>query len=202
MLLSHRKSSHLKLTNKESELSLKQYEKGDEITVLNSDIWQVYRGVVQLSRVKHDDSEIIVGWITANGTFSNCFDGEWESYRAIALDTVYARRYSLTDVMRYPLLARQFLTQYSDRLLKSEQLLSIIGVRRVEHRLKLLLLMLKQELGQAVGDEIRLQIRFTHQHLAEAICTTRVTITRIMGDFQNRSLIYLDSDRHIVFKNL
>lgn len=202
MLLSNKTSSHLKLSKRESEVCLRQYEKGDEITVSNSDIWQVYRGVVQLSRVKHDGREIIVGWVTANGTFGNYFDGESESYRAVALGTVYAKRYSTADVVRYPLLARQFLAQYSDRLLKSEQLLSIIGVRKVEHRLKLLLLMLKQEIGQAVGDDIRLQVRFTHQHLAEAICTTRVTITRILGNFQNRGLICIDSDRHIVFKDL
>ncbi len=202
MLLSQGTNFHFKLTEKEREVSLKQYEKGDRITVLDSEIWQVYRGVVQLSRMKHDGSEIIVGWVSANGIFGHCFEEECSSYRAVALGTVYARRYYATDIMRYPSLARQFLAQYSDRLLKSEQLLSIVGIRKVEHRLKSLLLMLKQEIGQAAGDDIRLQVRFTHQHLAEAICTTRVTITRILGNFQNRGLICIDSDRHIVFKDL
>ena len=202
MLLSQRLNSNLNLRRKEADTPLQQYEKGEEIAVLDSDIWQVYRGVVQLSRVKQDGSEVVVGWVAANGTFGNCFDASCGSYRAIALGNVYARRYCQADVIRYPLLARQFLTQYSDRLIKSEHLLSIIAVRKVEERLKQLLLMLKEEIGQSVGDQVRLQVRFTHQHLAEAICTTRVTVTRILGDFQNRGFIYLDSERHIVFKNL
>lgn len=202
MLLSQRLNSNLNSRKTETEIPLQQYEKGDEIAVLDSDIWQVYRGVVQLSRVKHDGSEVVVGWIAANATFGNCFDIGCESYRAVALGDVYVRRYCQADIIRYPLLARQFLAQYSDRLIKSEHLLSIIAIRKVEERLKQLLLMLKQEIGQSIGDEVRLQVRFTHQHLAEAICTTRVTVTRILGDFQNRDLIYLDSDRHIVFKDL
>ena len=201
MLLSQKLNSSLSIRRK--ELPLQQYEKGDEITVLDLGIWQVYRGVVQLSRVRQDGNEVIVGWVTANGTFGNCFDVSPQPYRVIALCNVYVRRYSQTDVARYPLLAKQFLAQYSDRLIKSEQLLSIIAVKRVEERLKQLLLMLKREVGQSTDSgNVRLQIRFTHQQLAEAICTTRVTVTRIIGDFQSKGLIYLDGDRHIVYKSL
>jgi CRP-like cAMP-binding protein len=38
--------------------------------------------------------------------------------------------------------------------------------------------------------------------LAEAIHTTRVTITRIIGSFQEQDLIYFDRDRHIVIQDL
>ena len=202
MLLSQRLNSNSSLRRKDREIPIQQYEKGDEISILDSGVWQVYRGVVQLSRVKQDGGEVVVGWVTANGVFGNCCGIALEAYRAIALCDVYLRRYSSTDVIRNPLLARQFLAQYSERLIKSEQLLSIIAVRKVEERLTQLLLMLKNEMGQFVGEDIRLQVRFTHQQLAEAVCTTRVTITRILGDFQNRGLICLDGDRHIVFKDL
>ena len=202
MLLSQKLNSNLDLRKKEREIPLQQFEKGDEIVVLDSGIWQVYRGVVQLSKVQQNGSETILGWVAADGTFGNCLGASEELYRAVALSDVYARSYSLQDVIRYPLLARQFLAQFSDRLIKSEQLLSIVAVKRVEDRLRQLLSMLKQEIGQPVGDGIRLQVRFTHQQLAAAICTTRVTVTRIMGDLQHQNLIYLDGDRHIICKNL
>ena len=202
MLLGQRLNSNFNFRRKDGDIPLQQYEKGDEIAISDSGVWQVYRGVVQLSRVKQDGGEVVVGWVSANGIFGNCCGISLEAYRAVALCDVYARRYCSTDVIRHPLLARQFLTQYSERLIKSEQLLSIIAVRKVEERLMQLLLMLKKEMGQFVGEDIRLQVRFTHQQLAEAICTTRVTITRILGDFQNRGLICLDRDRHIVFKDL
>jgi len=201
MLLSQKPNSNLSLIRNERELPLQQFEKGDEISVLDSGIWQIYRGVVELSRVQQDGSEIILGWIMANGTFGN-MTANPTLYRAVALCDVYAKRYSSIDIARNSDLARQFVSQFSDRLLKTQQLLAIIGISKVEERLRCLLSMLKQEMGQPITDGIRLQVRFTHQHLAEAIHTTRVTVTRILGDFQNQGLIYFDQDRHIVIKNL
>ena len=194
-------SQQLNLRRKGEELSLQLYEKGTEVSILDSVIWQVYRGVVQLSRVQLDGSEIVLGWVTANGVFSNGLNSSSVSYRVIALSDVYIKRYYLKDITRYPQLGRQFLAQFSDRLIKSERLLAIVAIRRVEDRLREFLLMLKQEMGQNVSDGIRLQARFTHQQLAEAICTTRVTVTRILGDFQNQGWVYFDSDRHIIIKD-
>ena len=202
MLLSQKLNSDLRSKKKEGEIPLQQFERGDEIIISDSDIWQVYRGVVQLSRVQQDGSETVLGWITANGIFGNCWDSSSQVHRAVAMSDVYARCYLPQNLIEHPLLTKQLLAQFSDRLIKSEQLLSIIAIKRVEERFTQLLLMLEQNMGQRVDSGIRLQVRFTHQQLAEAICTTRVTITRIMGDFQNRGLIYLDGDRHIVCTNL
>lgn len=202
MLLSQQLNSSSNTRSKSAEISLQQFQRGEEIALLDSSVWQVYRGVVQLSRVQPDGTEIVLGWVTANNTFGNYLDVSSDVYRAVALSDVYARCYSPQDISRNPLLARQLLAQFSDRLVKSEQLLSIIAIKRVEDRFTQLLLMLKQDLGQCVDNRVRLPVRFTHQQLAEAICTTRVTITRIMGDFQNRNLIAIDSDRHIVFADL
>lgn len=198
MLLSQTTSSSLK--TRETELLLQQYHRGDEISVLNSEIWQVYRGVVQLSRIQRDGREIISGWVTANGVFGNIIADNALLYRAVALGDVYAKSYSAHDVVRYPMLARQLLAQFSDRLLQSQQLLTIIATTKVEDRLRDLLLLLKREIGQSVEDGIRLPVRFTHQHLAEAIHTTRVTVTRILGDFQAQNLVYFDGDRHMIIQ--
>ncbi len=201
MLLSPQLNSNLSLGCREKELPLLQFQRGDEISVSDSGIWQVYRGVVQLSRIQADGSEIISGWITANGVLGNFVDNS-VLYRAVALGDVYAKRYTSHDLVRHPLLARQFLAQFSDRLIKSQHLLAIVGVSRIEERLRQLLSMLKLEIGQQIEDGVRLQVRFTHQHLAEAAHTTRVTVTRTLGDFQNQDLIYFDRDRHIVIKAL
>ena len=203
MLLSQKLNSNLSLGRREKELPLQQFHKGDEISVMDLGIWQVYRGVVQVSRVQQNGSEVISGWITANGIFGNVNSTANSTLdRALALGDVYAKRYSMHDIIKNPELARQFIAQFSDRLIKSQRLLAIIAISRVEERLKQLLLMLSKEIGQPVADGTRLQVRFTHQHLAESIHTTRVTITRILGDFQNQDLIYVDNERHIIIKNL
>jgi CRP-like cAMP-binding protein len=200
MLLSQTTTSSLKTRGRETDLLVQQYRRGDEISMLNSEIWQVYRGVVELSRIQQDGREVISGWVTANGVFGNIAD-DVLVYRALALGDVYVKRYSTHDVVRYPILARQLLAQFSDRLLQSQHLLTIIATSRVEDRLRDLLSMLKQEIGQSVEGGIRLPVRFTHQHLAEVIHTTRVTVTRILGDFQEQNLVYFDGDRHMIIQD-
>lgn len=193
-------TNNLTLESREKELVLRQYSRGEEIFLVDGEIWQVCRGVVQLSRVQHDGREIISGWITAHGVFGD-FADDVLLYRAVALDDVYARNYSTQDLVQYPDLARQFVTQFSDRLIKSQHLLTIIGTSKVEDRLRNLLSLLKQEIGESVENGVRLPVRFTHQHLAEVIHTTRVTITRILGDLQQQQVIYFDGDRHIVIQD-
>lgn len=200
MLLTEKSLSNQYLKTKEEELLLQLYEKGDEIPLLDPGIWQVYRGVVQLSKINHNGKEVALGWATANSAFSNWWN-ERHSYRAVALSSVYVRCYSPKEIEQTPLLARQLLAQLSDRLIKSEQFLAITGLRKVEERLWQLLLILKQEMGQGVGEGTRLQIRFTHQNLADIICTTRVTITRILGEIQQKGWIDIDGDRHIIVKS-
>jgi CRP-like cAMP-binding protein len=43
--------------------------------------------------------------------------------------------------------------------------------------------------------------RFTHEDIASACCTTRVTITRLMGILEQIGLISFDSKNHIILKN-
>ncbi|MEN9247992.1 MAG: helix-turn-helix domain-containing protein, partial [Gloeomargarita sp. GMQP_bins_69] len=72
------------------------------------------------------------------------------------------------------------------------------GQRRVQERLRHLLLLLMQEVGQPVEQGVRLEVRLTHQSLANAIGTSRVTCTRLLGRFQDWGWITWGPDRHLV----
>ncbi len=199
MLLTKHLKPNRYLEVKETELLLQSYEKGDEIPLLEPGLWQVAQGVVQLSKISAGGDEIILGWATANDSFGDFVTNE-TNYRALALSNTQVRWCSLLDIASSTHLARIFLSQLSQRLIKAEQLLTIIGLSRVEERLWQLLLMLEEEMGQSVVNGTRLRIRFTHQNLAQIICTTRVTVTRILGDFQEKGLISIDSQRHIIIR--
>ena len=196
-------SQHLKpsryLKVQETELLLHFYKKGDEITLFEPGFWQVGRGVVQLSKISAGGDEIILGWTTANNYFGDLVPKEI-NYRAQALSNTYIRWYSLSELAKSPHLARILMTQLSQRLIKAEQLQIITGIRKVSERLWQLLLMLKEEMGQSVVNGTRLTIRFTHQNLAKIICTSRVTVTIILRDFQEQGLISIDSTRHIIIR--
>lgn len=199
MLLTHNSKYNHSLKIKEPELLLQFYRKGEEISLLEPGFWLVYRGVVQLSKISANGDEVILGWATVNNSFGNCSQDNTD-YRAQALCDVYLRWCSPLDITKSPDLARVLMKQLSQRIIKAQNLTTITRLRRVEERLWQLLLMLKEEIGQSVINGTRLTIRFTHQNLADIICTTRVTVTRLLGNFQSRELISIDKDRHIIIK--
>ncbi|NEQ26858.1 MAG: Crp/Fnr family transcriptional regulator, partial [Microcoleus sp. SIO2G3] len=84
------------------------------------------------------------------------------------------------------------------RLQQAEAFLAMVGYRRVEDRLRHLLLLLKQEIGQPIEGGTRLGVRLTHQQLANAIGTTRVTVTRLLSQLHDEGWLAIDSQRHLV----
>jgi CRP-like cAMP-binding protein len=199
MLLSNQPKFLTPIEQNATETVLQFYEKGEEIPLFEPGYWQVYRGVVQLNKINYQGEEVTLGWVTANNFFGGLENNS--AYRAKALADVYVRWFVPREIEQSSCLARTLLTQFSLRLIKAEHLLTITGIRRVEDRLWQLLLLLKEEIGQPTEEGIRLGVRFTHQNLANIAGTTRVTVTRILGDFQERNWINIDRDRHLVIKH-
>lgn len=190
------------IKSKAKKLAGQKYEPGDQIPALDSGVWQVDQGIVQLSRLRSDGNEVIVGFVTAGGTFENSLSSSLLVYRARALSDVDIKYYSQQDIAESPMLATRLLGSFCDRLEKTQQLSTIVMINRIEERLRQLLLMLKQEMGIPAADGVLLQVRFTHQHLAHIIGTTRVTITHTLGDFRSQGLIGFDAKRYIIIKSL
>jgi CRP-like cAMP-binding protein len=176
------------------------YAKGREIPLVSQGIWQVCQGLVQLSTLYTTGEEGLLGWAGP----SMCF-GLWltclQTYQATAISDTYLIRYSLVEIESSPQLCHALLPQMGRRLRQMEAILAIAGQRRVEDRLYQLLLLLKQEFGQPVTGGSRLSIRVTHQDMANAICTTRVTVTRMLGKLQQSGCISRDHDRHLILGN-
>jgi CRP-like cAMP-binding protein len=179
------------------ERRLHFYDRGEEIPLVEQGIWQVYRGIAQLSQLSLNGEEILLGWAQPS-TFFGMWLTHVESYQAKALSELYLRWYPLSEMDTSPHLSNIVLTQVVRRMRQTEALLAIAGLRRVEERLQELLQLLKKELGQPIPEGTRLVVRLTHQNLANAIGTTRVTITRLLGEFQRQGVISLDSDRHMI----
>lgn len=180
----------------EVDRRLRFYEKGETIPLVPGEVLQVCQGVVQFSIFYPTGEEGLLGWAAPSACFSlnlTCL----QTYRAMALSDVYLLWFSMTDIEASPQLAQKLLPELGTRLRQMEALLAITGQRRVEDRLYQLLLLLKREFGEEVPGGTRLQLRLTHQEIANAICTTRVTITRLLGKLQQRGWIIRDQERYI-----
>ena len=182
------------------EQKLDLVKKGSKIEISQTSFIQVYRGVIQINRLTNDHQKFnVVGWVTANHIFSNLHFGD-SKYQAIALTDVYICRFTTNSTLQDSKLMRQILSEASYRLMRTKQMQIIKSHRKVEVRLKELLTLLKEEMGHLVSNGTRLTARFTHQNLAEAIGTTRVTITKIIGNLQSQNLLEFDRKRHLIIK--
>ncbi len=178
-------------------------EKGEMIKLRVQGGWQIYRGIAQMSQLNNDGDEILLGWMKAGEFIGlDLSFSQLDFYHAIALSDVYLKWYSKKAIQLNPQLSNLVLGQTIKRLRLTESLLAIASYKRVEERLVALLQLLVQDLGQPHDDAIRLQVRLTHQMLANAIGTTRVTVTRILGELQNKGQVSFDSNRHLLIHNL
>lgn len=180
---------------------LKTFRRGQFIPLYENDIWLVYRGVVQLSTLYPNGDEAILGLISPLMPFGEPLSF-MQPYSATALSDVDLMRLNWQEVLQSPQMTQCLFGQMKRRLQQSESLLAIASYRRVEDRLVEFLALLKREISSPItlnGKSLnRITIRLTHQHFANAIGTTRVTITRLLGQLRDRGVLDFDDTRHII----
>lgn len=179
--------------------SLFHYCKGDTIEFEPQSIWLVVEGVVKLTTISERGEEMLVGLVGDSMVFGPSLTA-LQTYQAVALSDVKLALIPISEIAQSPKLAQAILSSLKQRLQQTESLLAIYGQIRVEERLNSLLMLLKQAIGQPVEQGIRLRARLTHQDFASACCTTRVTVTRLLGKLQDQGKITQDAHNHLVLK--
>jgi CRP-like cAMP-binding protein len=84
---------------------------------------------------------------------------------------------------------------------QAEELLNIIRHERMHYRLQQLLVWLATKFGRKVNSGRLIDLRLTHQAIAEAIGTTRVTVTRLLNQFEREGLISRPKRHFIVLRD-
>ena len=178
---------------------LQVYHKGEVIPLNPQVIWQVRSGLVKLTTYSHSGQEVLVGLVGASSAFGSSLTA-LSLYEATALADTQLWSIPLSEFATSPQLKQRLLPQISQRLKQTESLLAVYGQTRVADRLESLLRLLKQEIGQPVAGGTRLSVRLTHEDLATACCTTRVTITRLLTQLQQQKKLSVDSQHHLILK--
>nr|WP_201280331.1 helix-turn-helix domain-containing protein [Hassalia byssoidea] len=177
-----------------------KYSKGETITLKPSEIFYVCQGLVKLNTFCETGEEVLTGLVGEKMVFGSSLTS-LQTYQATALVDVELVSIDVAEIAS-PALSHALLPKINQRLRQTESFLAISGRQRVQERLHYLLLLLKQEIGQPIPQGTRLNVRLTHEELASACCTTRVTITRLMGKLQKQGVIRFDSKKHIILQNL
>jgi CRP-like cAMP-binding protein len=91
-------------------------------------------------------------------------------------------------------------SSFSERLRQSDEVIESLLHREVSNRLATLLINLGSRFGESNGSGLTLDVRLTHQDLANMIASTREAVSKVMSEFQrdgyievkNRKITLLD----------
>lgn len=186
-------------SNAELGYPLHIYHKGEIIPLDPQVIWQVRSGLVKLTTFRQSGQEVLVGLAGASAPFGSTLT-TLPLYEATALADTQLWCIPLSEFASSPQLQQRLLPQINQRLKQTESLLAVCGQTRLADRLHSLLQLLKQEIGQPVANGTRLSVRLTHEELATACCTTRVSITRLLTQLQQQERLSVDSQHHLILQ--
>jgi CRP-like cAMP-binding protein len=173
------------------------YCKGEVIPIEPEALWLISQGIVKLTTLSERGEEMLIGLAKESMVFGSHLT-TLQTYQAVALSKVKLVSIPIIEITQSPQVAQKVLPLIIQRLRQTEKFLSIYGQLRTEERFNCLLELLAHEVGQPTADGLRLAARLTHQDLASACCTTRVTITRLLGKLQQQGKIRVDAYNHLV----
>ena len=160
-------------------------------------IYFLLKGAVKLSLVYEAGDEITVALLRENSVF-----GLFSLIAGQKSDRLYhAVAFSAVELLSAPTnrveealknnsdLSILMLKGLSSRILQTEMMIETLAHRDMGSRLVSFLLILCRDFGVPVSDCIHIDLKLSHQAIAEAIGSTRVTITRLLGDLRQQGII-------------
>lgn len=174
---------------------------GSTVPLLRKSVWLVVRGMVKLTALTINGDEMLLGLAGPSEPFGDPLSNV-EAYEATTLCDTDLLCITCEELSRAPHLAMALLQGMGARYRQSESMLALLGLRRVEDRVRGFLELLANDYGQPCEQGLRLNIRLTHQELASALSTTRVTVTRVVGALRQEGWLRLDDNRRLVIAHL
>src|SRR5215203_4571160 len=164
-------------------------------------LYFLLEGTVRLYKIYGDYKEATVALLKDGGVFGELsFDGGFlQSVFAEAVTDVrvaVVRKSVLTEIIkRRPEFAMKLFFSFSERLKQSDEVIESLLNREVSARLATLLLNLGERFGETNGSGTVLNVRLTHQDLANMIVSTREAVSKVMSEFQRDGLIEVRNRR-------
>ncbi|MBA4115719.1 MAG: Crp/Fnr family transcriptional regulator [Rubrobacter sp.] len=169
-------------------------------------LYFLVEGTVRLYKIYGDYKEATTALLKDSGVFGklSLVEGRWQDVFAEAVGEVRVasvQKAALTEVIRRrPDFAMKLFASFSERLRQSDEVIESLLHREVSTRLATLLLNLGERFGEANGSGTTLDMRLTHQDLANMIASTREAVSKVMSEFQRDGSIEV-RNRKIVLTN-
>ncbi|MGL6337941.1 MAG: global nitrogen regulator NtcA [Waterburya sp.] len=179
---------------------VESFERGKTIFFPGDPAERVYfllKGAVKLSRVYEAGEEITVALLRENTVFGvlSLITGQKSDrfYHAVAFTPVELLSAPIEQVEKSlqenPELSMLMLRGLSSRILQTEMMIETLAHRDMGSRLVSFLLILCRDFGVPTEEGIKIDLKLSHQAIAEAIGSTRVTVTRLLGDLRDQEMV-------------
>jgi global nitrogen regulator NtcA len=160
-------------------------------------VYFLLKGAVKLSRVYEAGEEITVALLRENTVFGvlSLITGQRSDrfYHAVAFTAVELLSIPIEPMQKAlkenPDLSMLMLQGLSSRILQTEMMSETLAHRDMGSRLVSFLLILCRDFGLPGPNGITIDLKLSHQAIAEAIGSTRVTVTRLLGDLRQDDMI-------------
>ena len=160
-------------------------------------VYFLTKGAVKLSRVYEAGEEITVALLRENSVFGvlSLLTGDKSDrfYHAVAftpVELMSLQGEQMSQALKEkPELSALMLRGLSSRILQTEMMIETLAHRDMGSRLVSFLLILCRDFGVPGQSGITVDLKLSHQAIAEAIGSTRVTVTRLLGDLREQDMI-------------
>ena len=174
---------------------------GSIIPLLPDHVWIVVRGIIKLSCLNEQGEDTLLGVLGPNQCFGELLT-DLDLCEAKTLSDCDLLCISMEEVESTPHLCVNVMHCLINRNHQSEALIALLGLRGVQNRVCGFLELLAQDYGRPCEQGLMLTLRLTHQEIADALSTTRVTVTRVMGILKDEGWLLYDKDSQIILKHL
>jgi CRP/FNR family transcriptional regulator, global nitrogen regulator len=167
-------------------------------------LYFLLEGTVRLYTIYGQYKEATTALLKDRGIFGELSldEGAWQNVFAEAVTyarVAAVRKSALVEVIkRQPEFTTKLVFSISERLKQSDEVIESLLDRKVSVRLTTLLLNLGERFGEDHGSGMVLNVRLTHQDLANMIFSTREAVSKVMSEFQRDGLIDV-RNRRIAF---
>jgi CRP/FNR family transcriptional regulator len=169
-------------------------------------LYFVLSGTIRLYKIYGEYKEATTALLRDGGVFGklNLVEGRWQDVFAEAVTDVRVASVQKAAIERVikmqPEFALKLFSSFSERLRQSDEVIESLLHREVSNRLATLLLNLSERFG-VDGDAnggVMLDVRLTHQDLANMIASTREAVSKVMSELQREGVIETRNRRVLI----
>lgn len=175
------------------KLSLKRYKK-HEVILFEEDtteyMYIILNGKIKVTQTTEDGKEILLAMHHSGEFFGemSLIDGKTSPATVVAMEdssvAIISRKEFFTLIRTQMKILDNLLLILCSRLRDAWEKIQLLNLKNASQRIKILFLMLSDRYGEKTDEGITLNIKLTHQEIAEMTGMTRETVTRMLDKWQ------------------